>query len=47
MEGSSPSERVTVARSHNDRNPVRDSVGVDDERKHQPIRDGTPGRESV
>ena len=47
MEGSSPSERVTVARNHNDRDPVRDGVGVDGQREHQSIRGETSGCKQV
>ena len=47
VEGSSSSERIAAARSHNDREPVRNGVGVDGEWKHQPICEGTPGCESV
>ena len=47
VEGSSSSERVAATGRHNDRDPVRDGVGMDDERKHQPICENTPGCESV
>ena len=47
VEGSSASQRVAATRGHNVRNPIRDGIGVDDERKHQPICSGTPGCESV
>ena len=47
MEDPSSSERVTAPRSSHDWDSVRNGVKVDDEREHQPIRDGTQGSESI
>ena len=47
VEGTSSSERVAATGRHNDRGPVRDGVGVDGEREHQPICESTPGCESI
>ena len=41
MEDPSSSERVTASRGGNDRDTVRSGVKVDDEREHQPVRNGT------
>ena len=43
VESSSSSKRAAVARSYYDQDPVRNGVGVDDQREHQPVREGTPG----
>ena len=47
VEGSPSPERVVAPGSHNDGDTVRDGVGVDDEREHQPICEGEPGCEPV
>ena len=45
VESPSPSECAAVAGGHNDRDPVRDGVGVDDEREHQQVCGCTSGCE--
>ena len=47
MEDPSSFERVTAPRGGNDRDTVRSGVKVDDEREHQPIRNGTQGSELI
>ena len=47
MEGSSSSKRAAAAGGHDDRNPVRNGVKVDDEREYQPVREDTQGGESI
>ena len=37
VESSSSSERITAGRSHHDRDPVCDGVGVDGKQERQPI----------
>jgi len=47
MEGSPSSERVAAARSDNDRESVRDGLGVDAKWQHQPVCEGALECESV
>jgi hypothetical protein len=47
MENPSTRERAAAHGSDNDRDRTCDGVGVDDGRKHYPIRDETPGRKSI
>ena len=42
MECPSPSERATTGRRDDDRDPIRDGVGVDDKGEHQRPREGEP-----
>ena len=37
MESASPSEHIAVIGGDDDQQPVRDGVGMDDEREYQPI----------
>ena len=48
MEGSLPPECVAVVGSGHVRDlAVRDGVGVDAKREHQPVRGNTPGCKSI
>ena len=40
MEGPSSSERFTAVGCDNDRNPVRDGIGMDGKWEHHPVREG-------
>ena len=47
LESSSSSERAAAARSHYDRDSVRNGVGVDGQWEHQSICSGTSRRKQV
>ena len=47
VEGPLPSKRGAAPGGDNERGPVRNGVGVDDEREHQPVCQDTPGSESI
>jgi len=47
VESAPASEHLATHRSDDVRNPVRDGIGLDGERKHQRLREGAPGRKSV
>jgi serine/threonine protein kinase len=47
MEGPPPSQSAAAIRRDDDRDSVRDGIGVDDEWKHQPICEGGRQRRSV